>query len=97
MTIALALGGCSVFQKAPTYRVGMEESDFLKLHDDAVISGLDGNQKTYRVKRDDQFYLLATFEDEKLIKLEEKEIYPSFRDNFDMKNQIESTPNKKKN
>ncbi|GGF37288.1 hypothetical protein GCM10011339_27290 [Echinicola rosea] len=58
------------------YKVGMEESDFLKIHPEAVISNLEGTQKTYRVVRDERFYLLATFEDERLIKLEEKELPP---------------------
>lgn len=61
---------------APNYKVGMEESDFLKVHPEAVISSLEGKQKTYRVLRDERFYLLATFEDERLIKLEEKELPP---------------------
>ncbi|MBD8487434.1 hypothetical protein IFO69_01615 [Echinicola sp. CAU 1574] len=70
----LILGGCASFQKSTQYEIGMEESDFLKRHNDAVISKLEDGQKTYRVVRDDRFYILVTFENSRLVKLEEKEL-----------------------
>ncbi|AWW31970.1 hypothetical protein DN752_18530 [Echinicola strongylocentroti] len=76
LAIALFASSCSSMKGASNYEVGMEESDFLKIHPEAVISSLEGTQKTYRVVRDERFYLLATFEDERLIKLEEKELPP---------------------
>ncbi|QDH79708.1 hypothetical protein FKX85_11960 [Echinicola soli] len=76
LSITLFVVSCSSMKGAPNYKVGMEESDFLKVHPDAVISNLEGEQKTYRVVRDERFYLLATFEDERLVKLEEKELPP---------------------
>ena len=59
----------------------MTERKFLRQNKDAVLSGMDGNQKTYRVNRGERFYVLATFEDGKLIKLEEKEIAPAWMQN----------------
>ncbi|MDN3670250.1 hypothetical protein QWY93_13040 [Echinicola jeungdonensis] len=74
LSVTLVLGSCAVFQSKPKYEIGMEERAFLRQNKNAVISSLEGNLKTYRVVRDDRFYLLATFEDEELIKLEEKEL-----------------------
>ncbi|MCH6199254.1 hypothetical protein MMU07_06685 [Aquiflexum sp. LQ15W] len=70
------LGSCSVFGPNPEYYQGMTEKKFLRQNEAAVISHLDGNQKTYRVIRDEKFYVLATFEDGNLIKLEEREYTP---------------------
>lgn len=71
------LGSCGVFGPNPEYYQGMTEKKFLRQNDKAVLSSLDGTQKTYRVNRDDKFYVLATFEDGYLVKLEEKEYVPS--------------------
>lgn len=67
----LLLGSCAV---RPDFQQGMTERKFLRQNKEAVLSGIDGNFKTYRVNRDERFYVLATFENGKLIKLEEKEI-----------------------
>jgi uncharacterized lipoprotein YajG len=64
------LGGCAV---RPEFQQGMTERKFLRQNKEAVLSGMDENSKTYRVNRGDRFYVLATFENGKLIKLEEKE------------------------
>jgi hypothetical protein len=64
------LGSCAV---RPDFQQGMTERKFLRQNKEAVLSGIDGNLKTYRVNRDERFYVLATFENGKLIKLEEKE------------------------
>ncbi|WP_186756466.1 hypothetical protein [Echinicola salinicaeni] len=72
--LGLFLGGCAVFNKQPKYELGMEERDFVKMHDEAVLSGLEDGQRTYRLVRDEHFYVLFTFENGKLIKLEEKEL-----------------------
>ncbi len=74
LSITLILGSCAVFQSKPKYEIGMEESTFLRKNKSAVISNLEGDLKTYRVVRDERFYLLATFENGELIKLEEKEL-----------------------
>lgn len=69
VTVVL-LGGCAV---RPEFRQGMTERKFLRQNKEAVLSGMDENSKTYRVNRGERFYVLATFENGKLIKLEEKE------------------------
>lgn len=71
-------GSCAV---RPEFQIEMTERKFLRQNKDAVLSGMDGNQKTYRVNRGERFYVLATFEDGKLIKLEEKEIAPAWMQN----------------
>ncbi|MCR9014763.1 hypothetical protein [Aquiflexum gelatinilyticum] len=70
------LSSCGAFGPNPEYYQGMKEKKFLRRNDAAVISHLDGNQRTYRVVRDEKFYVLATFEDGYLVKLEEKEFGP---------------------
>lgn len=74
------LGSCSVFGPNPEFTQGMSEKKFLRQNKEAVLSGIEGNLKTYRVNRGERFYILATFEDEKLIKLEEIESYPQMMD-----------------
>jgi hypothetical protein len=76
------LGSCSVFGPNPEFSQGMSEKKFLRQNKEAVLSGIDGNLKTYRVNRGERFYVLATFEDDKLIKLEEIEAYPKMMDNI---------------
>jgi hypothetical protein len=76
------LGSCSVFDPNPEFSEGMSEKKFLRQNKEAVLSGIDGNLKTYRVNRGERFYILATFEDDKLIKLEEIESYPQMMDNI---------------
>lgn len=75
------LGSCSIFGPNPEFSQGMSENKFLRQNRDAVINGIDGNLKTYRVNRGERFYVLATFEDNKLIKLEEIESYPQMMEN----------------
>lgn len=70
------LGSCSIFGPNPEFSQGMSEKKFLRQNREAVISGIDGNLKTYRVNRGERFYVLATFEENKLIKLEEIEANP---------------------
>jgi len=72
--LGMMLGGCAILTQKPQYEIGMEEADFLKMHKEAVISKLEDGQRTYRVVRDDHFYLLATFENGRLVMLEEKEL-----------------------
>jgi len=69
VTVVL-LGSCAV---RPEFQQGMTERKFLRQNKEAVLSGIDGDLKTYRVNRGDRFYVLATFENGRLLKLEEKE------------------------
>lgn len=64
------MGSCAV---RPEFQQGMTERKFLRQNKEAVLSGIDGDLKTYRVNRGDRFYVLATFENGRLLKLEEKE------------------------
>ncbi|WP_194974464.1 hypothetical protein [Aquiflexum lacus] len=75
------LGSCSIFGPVPEFSQGMTERKFLRQNKEAVLSALDGTSKTYRVNRGENFYVLATFEDGKLIKLEERETFPAWMDN----------------
>ncbi len=75
------LGSCSVFGPNPEFSQGMSEKKFLRQNKEAVISGIDGNIKTYRINRGERFYVLATFENNKLVKLEEVEAYPQIMEN----------------
>lgn len=75
------LGSCSIFGPNPEFSQGMSERKFLRQNKEAVLSGIDGNIITYRVNRGDKFYVLATFENGKLLKLEERESYPAWMDN----------------
>jgi hypothetical protein len=75
------LGSCSVFGPNPEFSQGMSEKKFLRNNKEAVISGIDGNIKTYRINRGERFYVLATFENKKLVKLEEVEAYPQIMEN----------------
>jgi hypothetical protein len=75
------LGSCSIFGPNPEFSQGMSERKFLRQNKEAVLSGIDGNVITYRVNRGDKFYVLATFEDGKLLKLEEREAFPAWMDN----------------
>ncbi|RZS98035.1 hypothetical protein [Cecembia calidifontis] len=77
VTVVL-LGSCGV---RPEFQQGMTERKFLRQNKEAVLSGIDGNQKTYRVNRGDRFYVLATFEEGKLVKLEERELAPAWMQN----------------
>ena len=78
-TLALILlGSCAVFGPRAEFSKGMSERQFLRQNRDAVINTLDGEFTTYRVNRGETFYVLATFEDGKLIKLEEREMVPTW-------------------
>ena len=72
------MASCSVFQPRVPYELGMTESKFLRQNKSAVLNQMDGSVKTYRVPREDNFYILATFENGSLIKFEEKESYPAW-------------------
>ncbi|WP_215222810.1 hypothetical protein [Echinicola shivajiensis] len=74
LCMGIILGGCAVFSKPHKYELGMEERDFVKKHQEAVLSRLEEGQRTYRLVRDEHFYVLFTFENGKLVKLEEKEL-----------------------
>lgn len=71
---ALTLNACVGLR--PEFQKGMSERKFLRQNKEAVLSGIDGDFKTYRVQRDDRFFVLATFENGQLIKLEEREVSP---------------------
>jgi hypothetical protein len=75
------LGSCSIFGPNPEFSQGMSERKFLRQNKEAVLSGIDGDVITYRVNRGDKFYVLATFENGKLLKLEEREAFPAWMDN----------------
>lgn len=74
----LLLGSCTIFGPRAEFTKGMSERQFLRQNRDAVISNLEGDFTTYRVNRGETFYVLATFENEKLIKLEERELVPAW-------------------
>jgi hypothetical protein len=63
----------------PEFQQGMTERKFLRQQKEAVLSGIDGDFKTYRVQRDERFFVLATFENGVLVKLEERELMPAWR------------------
>ncbi|WP_373496763.1 hypothetical protein [Aquiflexum sp.] len=75
------LGSCAIFGPIPEFSKGMSERKFLRQNRDAVLSGIDGDVLTYRVNRGERFYVLATFENNKLISLEEREAFPAWMDN----------------
>ncbi|MDO9554144.1 hypothetical protein [Rhodonellum sp.] len=77
----LLLGSCTLFGPNPEYSQGMTEKKFLRQNKEAVLSGLDGGIVTYRVVRDNKFYVLATFEKGVLVKLEERELAPAWMPN----------------
>ena len=79
LSASLIMASCSVFQPRVPYELGMEESKFLRQNKEAVLNNMDGESKTYRVNRDDGFYILATFQNEQLIKFEERELTPSWQ------------------
>lgn len=74
----LLLGSCSIFGPRAEFSKGMSERQFLRQNKDAVISNLEGDFTTYRVNRGETFFVLATFENEKLIRLEERELVPAW-------------------
>ncbi|MCH7414203.1 hypothetical protein MM213_11940 [Belliella sp. R4-6] len=78
LALALLLGSCTVFGPRAEFSKGMSERQFLRQNKSAVLSSLDGEFTTYRVNRGETFYVLATFEDSKLIKLEEREMVPAW-------------------
>jgi len=75
------LGSCTLFGPNPEFAQGMTERKFLRQNKEAVLSGLDGENSIYRVVRDDKFYILATFQNGLLIKLEERELTPTWMQN----------------
>lgn len=79
MSMSLMMLSCSVFQPRVPYELGMSESKFLRQNRSAVLHKLDGEVKTYRVSREDGFYILATFENEELINFEERELAPKWQ------------------
>ena len=79
MSLSFLMASCSVFQSKNPYELGMEEKKFLRQNKAAVINNMEGQTKTYRVNRDDGFYILATFENGQLIKFEERELTPTWQ------------------
>jgi hypothetical protein len=77
MTIVL-LGSCA---PRPEFQQGMTERKFLRQNKEAVLAGLEDNQKTYRVNRGERFFVLATFEDGRLVRLEERDTVPPWMPN----------------
>jgi uncharacterized protein (DUF2164 family) len=65
----------------------MSESKFLRQNKSAVLHNLDGQVKTYRVTREDGFYILATFENEELVNFEEREMGPTWQNQRMMEEQ----------
>lgn len=78
ITAIMLLGACAA---RPEFEQGMTEKKFLRQNKEAVLAGIDGNQTVYRVNRGERFYVLATFEEGKLIKLEERETVPAWMPN----------------
>ncbi|EOZ95495.1 hypothetical protein A33Q_2857 [Indibacter alkaliphilus LW1] len=74
----MMLGSCGIFLPRPEFEKGMTERRFLRQNRDAVINTLDNGKTVYRVDRGERFYVLATFEDGKLVKLEEIEARPAW-------------------
>ena len=78
ITAIMLLGACAT---RPEFEQGMTERKFLRQNKEAVLAGIDGNQTVYRVNRGERFYVLATFGEGKLIKLEERETVPAWMPN----------------
>ncbi len=78
---SLMISSCALFIPRQTIQQGMSENRFLRLNREAVISSIDGPSKTYRVTRDDRFYVLATFRDGELVDVEERELTPAWLPN----------------
>lgn len=79
MSLSFLMASCSVFQSRNPYELGMDERKFLRQNKSAVVNNMEGQSKTYRVNRDDGFYILATFENGQLVKFEEKELTPAWQ------------------
>jgi len=79
LSVSFIMASCSVFQSRNPYELGMEEKKFLRQNKSAVVNNMEGQSKTYRVNREDGFYILATFEGGQLIKFEEKELVPNWQ------------------
>ncbi|MCC5929544.1 MAG: hypothetical protein JJU28_09890 [Cyclobacteriaceae bacterium] len=72
--MSVFLGSCIFMLPRNDVRIGMSERQFLRRHPQAVISSLDRNIKVYRLQRDDYFFALATFEEGRLVHVEEREL-----------------------
>ena len=79
LSLSFLMASCSVFQSRNPYELGMDEKKFLRQNKTAVINNMEGQNKTYRVNREDGFYILATFENGQLIKFEERELTPAWQ------------------
>jgi hypothetical protein len=77
----IMLSSCGVFNRRFEFREGMTEQKFLRQNRNAVLSSLEGDTKIYRVNREDRFYVLATFQNGEMIRLEEREIGPAWMQN----------------
>lgn len=86
LSASFIMASCSVFQPRIPYDLGMDEGKFLRQNKDAVLNNMDGKTKIYRVNRNDQFYILATFQDGELIKFEERELSPAWPQQREMDN-----------
>jgi hypothetical protein len=75
------LSSCNVFNRRYEFREGMSEQRFLRQNRGAVLSSMEGDTKIYRVNREERFYVLATFQNGELIRVEEREIGPNWMQN----------------
>ncbi|MGY6559222.1 MAG: hypothetical protein ACXIT9_08045 [Nitritalea sp.] len=76
LLLFFAFSACAVFTPRPQFEQGMTENRFLRQNRTALISSMENGKITYRVNRDERFYVLATFEEGVLIRVEEREIVP---------------------
>ncbi|WP_228527866.1 hypothetical protein [Pararhodonellum marinum] len=81
LAISFLLGSCAIFTPRDEFWMGMSENRFLRQNSDARISSLEDNGKIYRIQRDERFYVLITFQDRKLVNVEEREIIPVWMQN----------------
>ncbi|SHN26642.1 hypothetical protein SAMN04488057_11511 [Cyclobacterium lianum] len=103
LSLIFLMGSCTLFQPRIPYQLGMSESKFLRQNKDAVISQLNNEKKVYRINKDERFYLLATFENDELVSLEEKELAPQWPqqrimdpNNPDYNNRYQNQPNQER-
>jgi len=82
-SLIMLMGSCAIFTPRDEFRLGMSENQFLSRNPKAVINTLEGDTKIYRLQRDDRFYVLATFVNNELTHIEEREVAPLWHQNTD--------------
>ncbi|MBS9525136.1 hypothetical protein KIH41_16760 [Litoribacter ruber] len=87
LSFVTLVSSCAIFAQRDEYRLGMSENQFLRRNPHAVISQLDGETKVYRVQRDERFYVLATFVNQELTNVEEREVAPLWHRNNEQPDQ----------